>query len=315
MFIKRIDRKEYQKNINKLFKKKIIKFFNNLNFSLGIIGGFAIFYIIFSSLYEKSQKEILFISIIAYLLSLFIVLFIDFVFITFSIYQKPEKLLHLITGKGIINDTLGNLYGIKILQRKDTSCINNNGGYDGIIEIKLIPTVKNFRALELFAMTLSDEERKIYIDDKSLNIIPHKYEPVNLAKSSFKQGYHNLQFSQELEINEEIIISYRLIGEGKIVALSPQDYLPGIPFDYSSHRIVYPVKYLIHEINFDKEYPVDVTSDRPDVIVWYGDAHVEHKNETIRAKDFFIFSGRKAALKLENPILGLQYVIRWTVIS
>lgn len=309
--------KEYKKIINNVYKKNIINFFGNLNFVLGIVGGFAIVYIIFDNTLNLSKRGILLASLATYIISLLIIFLIFFIKITFKIYNKPEQMIKTYSNdsRDFINDLLSNSYGVKILQRKDISYIDEGGGVISNLELKLSATVENFRAIEIFAMSLTEEKRKLSIDERSFYVSPNKYGPISLTKSTYKRGFYILQFSQELTIGEEILISYKLIGAGKILALTLEDYLPGIPFEYSSHKMAYPVKILTHEINFEEGYPIDVVSDRPNVIVWYGDAHVEHKAETKRAEESFNFSRRKAVLELKNPILGLQYVIRWTVCS
>ena len=63
----------------------------------------------------------------------------------------------------------------------------------------------------------------------------------------------------------------------------------------------------------DDKFPLSQVRDRPQVLVWYGAARVQHSEETKRAREYFVFERQKACLALPNPVLGLVYAIRWHV--
>ena len=122
-----------------------------------------------------------------------------------------------------------------------------------------------------------------------------------------------IRFSKDLPTDGSVILEYEEKGKAGSFATDRTKYPKGLDFDYATRNAFYPTRHLIVEIEFEDGYPVSLVRDRPRASVWYGTAQVEHSKETMRANRFFEFKGREARLDLLNPVLGLEYTIRWSV--
>ncbi len=125
--------------------------------------------------------------------------------------------------------------------------------------------------------------------------------------------YYQLLFSPPLKRGLELEYTYKVQCPPKTFVRSSEELSErSLPFDYVSIEVAYPTEALVLKLIFF-DNPVEIEYD-----VWMGDARLRLKKEfrrldeigakTIeRGSDQHLF----AQLKVEYPVLGLQYALTW----
>lgn len=301
--------------ITSFYKEKLGGFARFCIITVGLVGGVLIVSTGLEVLLQYQKQQAFLYGIILYAFLLLIAFFTYGVFITRSLFTNPRQLFGYSTElEPLLNEWMGKLYGIERTLMKEECVINLDGSFRSKYELITTATAKNVNAIEIqadYLGPLPDTDLTL----ESFQVTPKDFGPVTPKKMEYMKGWYELRFAKDLPTDRSVTIEYEEVGGPDCFATSPDKYARGIPFDFLTKETFYPTRMLIIEIYFKEGYPLVTVADRPRVVVWYGNAKIEHTTETTRVGRYFRYEHeiRRATLRLPSPILGLHYTVRWAV--
>ena len=221
-------------------------------------------------------------------------------------------LISLEHNRSALHKLFSKQYGIGV-ERKESTKIDENGCAKVNTNLIYNATAENIRVVELFAEGFSEQGPIKYKNLISPLVQPTEYQPCKFAPSVHARGWHTLEFVKPLRPGENVMVSYHSSWPSGTFAINSLKYPPGHHFESVTYVPRTPTSLSVLEVEFDDGYSVDLSSNTPKAVVCYGDALVEHIQETERVRQLLRLDGRRVLLQVPYPLTGLQYAIRWTL--
>jgi len=296
------------------YRDKFARFGLIIGTVLTLLGAIPLIYTVLELVFKYPKEEAFWFATVIYIGLFMLGIVIYGTLITWSLFQEPMKVIEASTKlDDLTNEFLGKLYGLEKTKAIERIRIKSDGSYSVKSEITLTAKTPHLRAIELYAEILSPVSQDVILPNDKFRITPQEFGPISTQPIQDMKGWFEIRFSKDLPTDRPVILEHEEEGGVGSFAIDITQYPTGLNFDYAARNIFYPTRHLIVEIEFEDGFPLSLVRDRPRASVWYGTAQVEHAQETWRANRYLKFKGRKALLELPNPVLGLDYIIRWSV--